>query len=220
MKTVPYTYLIGWSSLNFFYYGVRYGKGCDPSDLWITYFTSSKYVKEFRTLHGEPDKIEIRSTFESSEEARNWEERVLKIINAAQNPNFLNKANGKSIAPEFAAHYGPRPPNLKAGLKMKGIPKTETHKAALRGPRPHINQTGPNNNNFKRWYITPWGKYGSVSEAFKVCPFKELISVDRLYSYCINNTMTIEKITSSKYFTPDMIGKTFLELGYSIESKA
>ena len=40
MDRTPYTYLIGWSNLNKFYYGVRYGKGCHPSDLWVKYFGS------------------------------------------------------------------------------------------------------------------------------------------------------------------------------------
>lgn len=29
-----YTYLIGWSSHNKFYYGVRYAKGSNPNELW------------------------------------------------------------------------------------------------------------------------------------------------------------------------------------------
>ena len=56
----PYTYLIGWKSLDKWYYGVRYGKGVHPSDLWVVYFTSSRHVKKFRDDHGEPDVIEIR----------------------------------------------------------------------------------------------------------------------------------------------------------------
>lgn len=43
-----YTYLIGWSEYDIWYYGVRYAKGCNPADLWVKYFTSSKFVREFR----------------------------------------------------------------------------------------------------------------------------------------------------------------------------
>lgn len=53
MSHVPYTYLIGWSKLNKWYYGSRTAKNCHPSELWIKYFTSSKFVKEFRRLYGE-----------------------------------------------------------------------------------------------------------------------------------------------------------------------
>ena len=63
----PYTYLIGWSHLNTYYYGVRFANNnkdiANPDELWVTYFTSSKYVSEFRELNGEPDIVEVRKTF-------------------------------------------------------------------------------------------------------------------------------------------------------------
>lgn len=90
----PYTYRIGWTKLDKHYYGVRFAKNCNPSDLWESYFTSSKYVKEFRKIHGEPDIIEIRKIFESSNAARVWENKVLKKIKAAQSDKWLNKTNG------------------------------------------------------------------------------------------------------------------------------
>lgn len=42
---IPYTYLIGWSKLNWWYYGAEFAKIkkiANPSNLWTTYFTSSK----------------------------------------------------------------------------------------------------------------------------------------------------------------------------------
>lgn len=54
----PYTYHIAWTSIDKHYYGVRYAKNCHPSDLWQTYFTSSKHVKNTRERYGEPDIIE------------------------------------------------------------------------------------------------------------------------------------------------------------------
>lgn len=66
---MPYTYLVGWRSMDVWYYGVRYAKDCDPTDLWKTYFTSSKRVAEFRATNGEPDVIEVRKTFDSPVEA-------------------------------------------------------------------------------------------------------------------------------------------------------
>lgn len=88
---MPYTYLIGWSNQNKFYYGVRYSKICHPNDLWVTYFTSSKYVKEFRQEHGEPDIIEIRKTFNSNQSAIIWEEKVLRKIIKSNTDKWLNK---------------------------------------------------------------------------------------------------------------------------------
>ena len=90
---MAYTYLIGWSKLNKWYYGVRFSKNCSPNDLWIKYFTSSKYVKEYRKNNGEPDIIKIRKIFESSEKARNWETRFIKKVKAVSNNNWLNKTN-------------------------------------------------------------------------------------------------------------------------------
>jgi len=58
-----YTYRIGWSKLNINYYGSRYAKGCDPSDFWVTYYTSSTLVKRMTSQHGEPDIKEIRRVF-------------------------------------------------------------------------------------------------------------------------------------------------------------
>jgi hypothetical protein len=90
---LAYTYLIGWSKLNKWYYGVRFSKNCSPDDLWVKYFTSSKYVKEYRKNNGEPDIVEVRKIFESSEEARNWETRFIKKIKAVGNSNWLNKTD-------------------------------------------------------------------------------------------------------------------------------
>ena len=45
---------------------------------------------------------EIRRTFDSIEECRNWEHRLLKRINAVRREDFLNKSDGKSISPEAA----------------------------------------------------------------------------------------------------------------------
>src|SRR5574343_18298 len=70
----PYTYLIGWTQHQKFYYGVRFAKNCHPSDLWKSYFTSSKHVKNFRIQFGEPDLISVRRTFTSIDTARKWED--------------------------------------------------------------------------------------------------------------------------------------------------
>lgn len=86
---MPYTYLIGWSHINKYYYGCRYAKNCDPSDLWVAYFTSSKYVKQLRQEYGNPDVIQIRKTFNTTKECVQHESRVLKRI--VYRDNFVNK---------------------------------------------------------------------------------------------------------------------------------
>lgn len=99
---VPYTYLIKWSSTGMQYYGVRVAKDCHPSDLWHKYYTSSKYVKDYRCVHGEPDVIEIRKIFHGHNaigRALTWEKRVLHKINAKNRVDYLNKSNGWNTQP-------------------------------------------------------------------------------------------------------------------------
>lgn len=98
----PYTYLIGWSKRNIWYYGAQYGLKSNPKNLWKTYFTSSKYVKAFRTLYGEPDIIEIRKVFSSAKEAKIWETKVLTKLKAVDNEKWLNKtiSNGYPLTPK------------------------------------------------------------------------------------------------------------------------
>ena len=54
----PYTYLIGWSNLGKWYYGVQYGKGVHPDNLWVTYFTSSSVVKKLENYMVSPILLE------------------------------------------------------------------------------------------------------------------------------------------------------------------
>jgi hypothetical protein len=100
---IPYTYLIGWTAHNKWYYGSRYAKKCHPSDLWKLYFTSSAYVKQMREEFGEPDVIQVRKTFESVNECRNYEHRVLQRLRVVKSSKWLNKTDVKSIPPEEAA---------------------------------------------------------------------------------------------------------------------
>ncbi len=93
----PYTYFIKWSQLGWKYYGVRHAQKCNPNDLWITYFTSSKEVAIVRDIYGEPDIIQIRKTFQTSDEARLWETKVLQRMKVVKNLEWLNKTDHKSF---------------------------------------------------------------------------------------------------------------------------
>lgn len=96
-EPIYYTYLIGWSWLDMWYYGSQYGSKAHPDNLWVTYFTSSKHVTNFRAEHGEPDvRIIIKEDFKTREETRSYEARVLTRINAAKHPHMLNRHNGNS----------------------------------------------------------------------------------------------------------------------------
>lgn len=91
---IPYTYLIGWTTYNKWYYGVRYRKGCHPDDFFKKYFTSSKHVKKFIEQYGLPDIIQIRKTFDNKEKALLWEHKVLKRLKVTYNEKWLNKTDG------------------------------------------------------------------------------------------------------------------------------
>jgi len=52
MEYIPYVYFIYHKPTKLKYIGVRYAKGCHPSDLWTSYFTSSKLVKKLITVFG------------------------------------------------------------------------------------------------------------------------------------------------------------------------
>lgn len=132
----PYTYLIGWSHLNKYYYGVRYAKGCNPNDLWKDYFTSSRYVQELRKIEGEPDIIQIRKTFNCSTKACIWEQKILKRLKVWQNDKWINKgyhnlyhksdgSTSKLISEKtkIAMNNSDLRKHLSEKAKQRGIPK-------------------------------------------------------------------------------------------------
>lgn len=101
IKNVPYTYLIGWSKLNKWYYGVRYAKDCHPSDLFTTYFTSSKQVKVHIINHGHPDVKLIRREFDSVDDARKWETTVLRRMKVKTDSKWINSHDNISFSPMY-----------------------------------------------------------------------------------------------------------------------
>jgi len=101
--TTPYTYLIKHIPTNMYYYGVRYAKGCHPSEFWITYKTSSKHIAQLINEFGVDSFIfEIRKIFNNIDSARFWESKVLKRINAANRKDFINRTDNISISHEAA----------------------------------------------------------------------------------------------------------------------
>ena len=94
---IPYTYLIGWSLHNKYYYGVQYGKNANPVNLWKSYFTSSKYVKQMHEKYGNPDIIQIRNTFIDGRKARDCETRVLRYLKCQSSEKWLNESNNNAF---------------------------------------------------------------------------------------------------------------------------
>lgn len=102
---IPYTYLIGWSELNLYYYGSQYSKKCNPNNLFNTYFTSSKTVHNLIKTHGLPDIIEIRKVFTTKDSALIHEHKVLRRLNAKNRKDFLNKSNGRDWKQTSSGFY-------------------------------------------------------------------------------------------------------------------
>ncbi len=129
---IPYTYLIGWSKYNKFYYGAEFSnnkrKVANPKNLWTIYFTSSKYVRQMREKYGEPDIVQVRKIFKSAEQAHTWESKVLTKMDAASDDRFLNLHNAGhgmcciSHTPETKA---------KMGWHVRGVPKTNNQKIKI-----------------------------------------------------------------------------------------
>ena len=177
---IPYTYLIGWSKEDKFYYGARWAKNCHPSDLWKTYFTSSTHVKKYRLLHGEPDIIQIRKTFSDVDQCRIYEQKTLRRMNVLYNNKWLNKnINGRFLpyGPQTEEHKAVRSMALrghaptftrkhsvesleKMRLAQLGKPKSAEHILAMRNrPQdtaklicPHCGKKG-DYKNMKRWHM-------------------------------------------------------------------
>jgi hypothetical protein len=87
-----YSYLLGWSKINKFYYGIRYSKYSKLDDLHTKkYRTSSKYVKELYDAKIFPDIIQIRKIAKTREQIFNWETKVLRRMKVLTDDRFLNR---------------------------------------------------------------------------------------------------------------------------------
>lgn len=166
----PYTYLIGWTKLGKYYYGVRYSSHCDPSDLWTTYYTSSRHVKSFRIQHGEPDIIQVRKTFPNRHTAIKHEEKVLRRLDCAGRDDFLNKANGKAIPVELSTKSGSEngmygrshSEETKAKMRKKHkMPSNISEIASVRASK----KFGTKNAMFKGYIHTPKGMFETLAQA-------------------------------------------------------
>ena len=107
--------MIGWKSLNKWYYGAEYSnsrnKIANPSNLFTIYFTSSNSVKGMIKRHGPPDVIEIRKMFIDAKSTQRWETKVLKRLKLStgfkpdgiwlnRTDNMLPRMNGNKRSKE------------------------------------------------------------------------------------------------------------------------
>ena len=131
-----YTYLIGWSNLDKWYYGVRFAKNAHPDDLWDKYKTSSKHVKRFVEQNGDPDVLQIRKTFVDKNKAVEWEHKVLRRLNISKSNKFLNRTDNKSI-------FLSKEDYKEISKKLKGVPKSQEHRNKLSEAKRKLSKTRP-----------------------------------------------------------------------------
>lgn len=125
----PYTYHIAWTSIDKHYYGVRYAKGCNPNDLWVSYFTSSSAVKKHRDLYGEPDVIEVRKVFDDAYSAKRWESQVLRKLDVLRSDKWLNaniggeqfiiEKHSEETKRKMRANNGSKRPEVRAAISER-----------------------------------------------------------------------------------------------------
>lgn len=105
--TTPYTYRIKHIPSGKNYYGSRFAENCDPSDLWTTYFTSSKLVKELILKDGKESFVaEVRKTFDCKIKCQQYENEVLRRLNVTHNENWLNQYYGHVYTSESQSKGG------------------------------------------------------------------------------------------------------------------
>jgi len=187
----PYTYLVKFKPTGAVYYGSRTKQGCDPSDLWTSYYTSSKTVRQLIKQHGKDAfEVEVRRTFATKAQAIQWEHRVLARVDAARNPLYLNKNNGDRkfygsttmLGKKHTEDARRRMSINSSGEKnpMYGKPKSEETRRKLseahkgkKLPAKQVEQlrkrmTGQNNFNYGKKFA--WWNDGTQNKLVEHCP--------------------------------------------------
>lgn len=120
----PYTYLIKFLPTGQVYYGSSFAnnkwKVAHPSQLWTTYFTSSKEIKKLIAVHGKNAfAVSVRRCFDTKEKTIVWENKILTKFNAAHNPTWLNKSNGsdKFVCSQHSAESKKKMSDCRIGVK-------------------------------------------------------------------------------------------------------
>lgn len=128
---MAYTYHLYHIPTDKHYYGVRYGKGCSPDELWKSYFSSSTLVHKLIEEYGQDSFVfSVRKVFETSEQAVAWESRFLLKVNAQHNDKWLNRHNGSNSF--IGPHTHSEQSKAKIRSKIKGIKRSDETKAKMR----------------------------------------------------------------------------------------
>ena len=93
---VPYTYWLFHKKTKKFYYGSRTAKDCNPTDLFKSYFSSSKIVKKIIKEEGVSAFLyRVDKKFRTAKDTLDYEYAILQKFQAGNNEKFLNEHHSK-----------------------------------------------------------------------------------------------------------------------------
>jgi hypothetical protein len=195
---IPYVYSISWTSKNLHYVGVQYGLNANPTNLWKTYFSSSKQVKIIREKYGDPDIIKIRKIFNDPEKARKHEHALIKRAKLVENENYLNLSNntGKwfvegSKGRKFSDEHRAKLRAAKLGRKISA-----DHAKALHDGRRGQTNTAEHNDAIRK---SNRDRIVSDESKVKMKESRAKISSDKLKEICSKGGLTASKLRPSNY---------------------
>lgn len=118
---MSYIYFLKNKTTGLKYIGVKYAKNdCNPSDFWVTYFTSSNSIKKLINVYGIEDfQYKILHVYTTPEEAILKELEYVKL--AIKHKDYVNFCQFK-VTPETASKAGKIGGNVQVKLKQ-GIHK-------------------------------------------------------------------------------------------------
>ena len=102
---MAYVYKITFLPTNQYYIGYRGSKNATPSDLFVTYFTSSKVIANLIKEHGVNKFVkEILAEFATGVEAYEYEQQLLREHDVEANTQMLNKRLTSCALDTFKKH--------------------------------------------------------------------------------------------------------------------
>ena len=233
----PYFYIIEHIPSGKYYAGVRFAKNCNKDELLQEdgYQTSSKVVKDIIDKEGlESFRIRKIKEFNNKFDAMEYETRFLQKVDAMNNDKFLNlnntaaiNYNTKKLCEYYNVEYVSQIPYIKEKVKETNL---ERYGYKYSSQNPEIKkkmiekQFGKNNINFKGYYITPDGKFESVSHINMAD--KKLLLTKNMIKWCKNPNRIISIISYKKsaylkknFKQEDIVGiKTFKDIGFDFEA--
>ena len=92
-------------------------------------------LRNFRKKHGEPDVVQIRKRFQTAQDARSWELKVLRRLKVVESSRWLNK-NDSGCPPVMIGNEHPlfqKSPSKDTRAKMS-IAKKQLYEDPIKGP--------------------------------------------------------------------------------------